>query len=62
MGLVHALASTSYGRDLGIQSPKDLSRRKDFVKGVPMVHYDDLKPWIMTVSYTHLTLPTILLV
>lgn len=47
MGLVHALASTSYGRDLGIQSPKDLSRRKDFVKGVPMVHYDDLKPWIM---------------
>jgi hypothetical protein len=40
------LASTKYGRELGIQSPHDVGRRKDFLRKVPVVTYDELKPWI----------------
>lgn len=46
LGLIHALASTKYGRELGIQSPHDVGRRKDFMRKVPVVTYDELKPWI----------------
>ncbi|MDA0939833.1 MAG: GH3 auxin-responsive promoter family protein [Bacteroidetes bacterium] len=46
LGLIHALASTKYGRELGIQSPHDVGKRKDFVRKVPVVTYDELKPWI----------------
>lgn len=47
LGLIHALASTSYGRSLGIQHSSDIARRKDFAKKVPIVTYDALKPWIV---------------
>ena len=47
LGLMHALASTAYGKSLGIQSSGDVARRKDFVRHVPIVTYDELKPWIL---------------
>ena len=46
LGLIHALASTKYGRELGIGKPADLAKRKDFVRNIPIVTYDELKPWI----------------
>lgn len=47
LGLMHGLASTAYGKELGITSASDVSRRKDFVRRVPVVTYDALKPWIL---------------
>jgi len=44
LGLINALASTRYGRELGVSRPSDLARRKDFVRRVPVVTYDELKP------------------
>ena len=46
LGLIHALASTKYGRELGILKSMDVAKRKDFVRSVPIVTYDELKPWI----------------
>ena len=46
-GLIHGLASTAYGQSLGIQSASEVAKRKDFVRRVPLVTYDDLKPWVM---------------
>ena len=46
-GLIHGLASTAYGQQLGIQSASEVAKRKDFVRRVPLVTYDDLKPWVM---------------
>lgn len=46
LGLINALASTKYGRELGIQRPSDVAKRKDFVRRVPVVTYDEIKPWI----------------
>ena len=46
LGLIHALASTKYGRELGIEKSLDVGKRKDFVRKVPVVTYDELKPWI----------------
>ncbi len=46
LGLINALASTRYGRELGVSRPSELARRKDFVRRVPVVTYDELKPWI----------------
>ena len=46
LGLVHGLASTEYGRAHGIHHLSDVSRRKDFVRALPVVQYDELKPWI----------------
>ena len=46
-GLVHGLASTLYGNSLGIQRASDVAKRKDFVRRVPLVTYDDLKPWVL---------------
>ena len=46
LGLMHGLASTVYGKSLGIQSLADVARRKDFVRHVPIVTYDEIKPWI----------------
>lgn len=45
LGLIHALATTRYGQEMGIDSPQLISRRKDFVRAVPVVTYDELKPW-----------------
>lgn len=47
LGLIHALAATRYGRELGIHRPEDIAKRKDFVRRVPLVTYDQLKPWIL---------------
>jgi len=46
LGLIHGLASTEYGRAHGIHHLADVSRRKDFVRALPVVKYDELKPWI----------------
>ena len=46
LGLIHGLASTAYGQSLGIRQSSDIARRKDFVRRVPIVTYDELKPWI----------------
>ena len=46
LGLMHGLASTRYGKELGIGGTQDVSRRRDFVRHVPIVSYDELKPWI----------------
>jgi len=45
-GLVNALASTRYGHELGVRNPSEVARRKDFVRRLPVVTYDELKPWI----------------
>ena len=47
LGLMHGLASTAYGHALGIRASSDVARRKDFVRKVPLVTYDDIKPWIL---------------
>lgn len=47
LGLMHGLASTVYGKSLGIDKASDVARRKDFVRHVPIVTYDALKPWIL---------------
>ena len=47
LGLMHGLTSTAYGKSLGIEKTNELSRRKDFVRRVPIVTYDELKPWIL---------------
>ena len=46
LGLINGLASTKYGRELGITKPAQVAKRKDFVRAVPIRTYDDLKPWI----------------
>lgn len=46
LGLIHGLASTRYGSELGIRDSSDVGRRKDFVRRIPIVTYDELKPWI----------------
>ena len=46
LGLIHGLASTEYGRAHGVHHLSDVSRRKDFVRALPVVKYDELKPWI----------------
>ncbi|MGB1363679.1 MAG: GH3 family domain-containing protein, partial [Flavobacteriales bacterium] len=46
LGLIHGLASTEYGRAHGVHHLSDVSRRKDFVRALPVVQYDELKPWI----------------
>ena len=35
--MIHALASTKYGRELGIGKPADLAKRKNFVRNIPIV-------------------------
>ena len=47
LGLMHALLSTKYGEALGIRHRSDVAKRKDFVRRVPVVTYDELKPWIV---------------
>ena len=47
LGLIHGLASTAYGKSLGIYGASDIARRKDFIRRVPIVTYDELKPWIL---------------
>lgn len=47
LGLIHGLASTAYGRSLGILNASDVAKRKDFVRRIPLVTYDELKPWVL---------------
>ena len=43
LGLIHGLASTEYGRAHGVHHLSDVSRRKDFVRALPVVQYDEIE-------------------
>ena len=55
--LIKIAKNTEFGQDHQFSS---IETHNDFVKNVPVRDYEALKPY--AVSYTHLTLPTILLV